>query len=285
MAEIVTSDDVEVKVDVEVEKDSEAEEVNAEQTTEVQEENLKSDDEKDATNKKMAADFADFIADLNKSTGEVNYNPTSSVCLRCLELHGEVDRLSTQNQSLINEMSSIKESNFFVKRNETLYLKKIKGYENEIDVLTFKLNEKLQIIDLAHDTTSEKTKEVSEKCKELSKAQLKIVELEKKLNQFRDSTFVMKHMMSGLKKSNDKISLGFQGFNGVPPPLSHDYSFLPDEYELTDFVLTAPSSSTLEQCDVSEYDDVSAKKENNREPILKQKVHFPKIKSKLLLKR
>ena len=123
--------------------------------------------------------------------------------------------MSAQNQSLVSEMSSIKESNFFAKRNESLYLKKIKGYETEIDSLTCKLNEKLQVIDLAHDMMAEKTKEISEKCKELSDAQLKIVELEQKLSQFRDSSFVMKHMMGGLKKSNDKTTVGFQSFNEV----------------------------------------------------------------------
>ncbi|MFS8007486.1 hypothetical protein Hanom_Chr14g01261531 [Helianthus anomalus] len=97
MAEIVTGDDAEVKVDAEVEKESQAEEVNADQTTKVQEENLNSDNEKDVADKKMAADFAAFMADLSKSTGEVSSNPASSVCLRCRELQGEVEKLSTQN--------------------------------------------------------------------------------------------------------------------------------------------------------------------------------------------
>ena len=134
------------------------------------------------------------MANLDKQTGEVKSN---SVCLKCRELQGEVDRLSAQNKSLVSEMSNIKESNFFAKRNETSYLKKIKGYESELEAVTYKLNEKLQVIDLAHDMMAEKTKEISDKNKELSDAQLRIVELEKKLGQFRDSTFVMKHMMGG----------------------------------------------------------------------------------------
>ncbi|MCG5051264.1 hypothetical protein L2164_21565, partial [Pectobacterium brasiliense] len=166
-------------------------------------------------------------------------------------------------------MSSIKESNFFAKRNESLYLKKIKGYESEIEALTCKLNEKLQVIDLAHEMMAEKTKEISEKCKELSDAQLKIIELEQKLSQFKDSTFVMKHVMGGLKKSNDKTSVGYQAFNEVPHPLIHDYSFLPDEDEFTDFLSTSPSSFTPSQGDV--FEDNDAKKENNSKPVLKKK--------------
>ncbi|MFS8022600.1 hypothetical protein Hanom_Chr16g01441431 [Helianthus anomalus] len=241
---------VEAKVDAEVEKESEAEQVVADQTTEVHEEEVQS----------------------------------NSVCLRCREIQGEVDMLRTQNQCLVSEMSSIKESNFFAKRNESLYLKKIKGYESEIEALTCKLNEKLQVIDLAHDMMAKKTKEISEKSKELSDAQLQIVELEKKLSQFRDSSFVMKHMMGGLKKSNDKTSVGFQGFNEVPPPLSHDYSFLPDEDELTDFMSTAPSSfaSTSSQGEGSESGD--AKKNNNREHLKKQNSP-PKSKNQIFVKK
>ncbi|MFS8007019.1 putative transcription factor interactor and regulator CCHC(Zn) family [Helianthus anomalus] len=264
MAEIVPVDEAETtvsdaesqvenaeeNVDAEVKKESEAEQGVADETTKVHEE-------------------------------EVQVN---SVCSRCRELQGEVDRLLAQNQSLVSEMSSIKESNFFAKRNESLYLKKIKGHESEIEALTCKLNEKLQVIDLAHEMMAEKTKEISEKCKELSDAQLKIIELEQKLSQFRDSSFVMKHMMGGLKKSNDKTSVGFQGFNEVPPPLSHDYSFLPDEDELTTFMSTAPSSfaSTSSQGEGSESDD--AKKNNNREHLKKQNSP-PKSKNQTFVKK
>ncbi|KAJ0587956.1 putative transcription factor interactor and regulator CCHC(Zn) family [Helianthus annuus] len=240
----------EAKVDAEVEKESEAEQVVADQTTEVHEEKVQS----------------------------------SSVCLRCRELQGEVDRLSAQNQSLVSEMSSIKESNFFAKRNESLYLKKIKGYESEIEALTCKLNEKLQVIDLAHEMMAEKTKEISDKNKELSDAQLKIIELEQKLSQFRDSSFVMKHMMGGLKKSNDKTTVGFQGFNEVPPPLSHDYSFLPGEDELAAYMSTPPSSfgSTSSQGEGSGNGD--ARKNNNRES-LKKKNSPPKSKNQTFVKK
>ena len=249
-------DDAEVKVDAEVKLENRAEEKKVDQTTGAEDEKQKSEyereaEEKDAKYKQLEAQLAALMANLDKQTGEVKSN---SVCLKCRELQGEVDRLSAQNKSLVSEMSNIKESNFFAKRNESLYLKKIKGYESEIEALTCKLNEKLQVIDLAHEMMAEKTKEISKKCKELSDAQLKIIELEQKLSQFRDSSFVMKHMMGGLKKSNDKTTVGFQGFNEVPPPLSHDYSFLLDEDELTAFMSTAPSSfaSTSSQGEGSE---------------------------------
>ncbi|KAJ0938205.1 putative transcription factor interactor and regulator CCHC(Zn) family [Helianthus annuus] len=284
MAEIVSVDEAETsvsdaesqvenaekKVDAEVEKESEAEKVDAEV-------------EKESAAEKVVADQTTKVYE-NENEAEQVSAESNSVCLRCRELQGEVDRLTTQNKSLVSEMSSIKESNFFAKRNESLYLKKIKGHESEIEALTCKLNEKLQVIDLAHEMMAEKTKEISEKCKELSDAQLKIIELEQKLSQLRDSSFVMKHMMGGLKKSNDKTTVGFQGFNEVPPPLSHDYSFLPDEHELAAYMSTAPSSfgSTSSQGEGSESDD--AKKNNNRE-FLKKKNSPPKSKNQTFVKK
>ncbi|KAJ0466681.1 putative RNA-directed DNA polymerase [Helianthus annuus] len=267
MAEIVPVDEGEATVVDE--KTTEAEEDKADQATDAEKEKPESEhemeaDEKDEIIKRMGAQLAALMANSDKATREVS-NSATSVCLKCRELQGEVDKLSTQNKSLVSEMSNVKESNFFAKRNESSYLKKIKGYEAEIEALTCKLNEKLQVIDLAHDMMAEKTKEISDRNKELSDAQLKIVELEKKLGQF----FVMKHMMGGLKKSNDKKTVGFQGFNEVPPPLSHDYSFLPNEDEFTDFLSTSPSSFTSSQGDV--FVDNDAKKENNSKPVLKKK--------------
>ncbi|KAJ0507000.1 putative transcription factor interactor and regulator CCHC(Zn) family [Helianthus annuus] len=154
MAEIVPIDDdkaavedAETKVDAEakVKIEGKAAEEKDDQTTVAEDEKQKSDrereaEEKDAKYKRMEAQLAALMANLDKQTGEVKSN---SVCLKCCELQGEVDRLSTQNKSLVSEMSNIKESNFFAKRNETSYLKKIKGYESEIEDITCKLNEKL----------------------------------------------------------------------------------------------------------------------------------------------
>jgi hypothetical protein len=272
MAEIVPVDESAEKTDAEEVKEAEtvAEKVESAQSEELKED-LQSDEEKDAEGKRMAAEFVAYMADLSKSTREVNKNPLSSICLKCGQLQGEIDNLINQNQSLKDELSKIKEENFFLKRNESSYLKKIKGFKTENESLTCKLNEKLQVIDLAHDTMHEKTKEISEKCKELSEAQLKIVELEKKLNQVRDSSFVIKHMMNGMKKSSDKEGLGF---HEVPPPV-HDYSFLPNENELTDFASITPSSSTSKQGDVTKNDDASVQK-NVQKVDLKMHTATPK---------
>ncbi|KAJ0742622.1 putative transcription factor interactor and regulator CCHC(Zn) family [Helianthus annuus] len=164
MAEIVPVEEAESIANAEKESDAEVKKVD--QTTDAEEEESQSEnemeaEEKDEIIKRLGAQLAALMANSEKSTGEVS-NSTTSVCLKCRELQGEVDKLSTQNKSLVSEMSNVKESNFFAKRNESSYLKKIKGYEAEIDALTCKLNEKLQVIDLAHDMMAEKTKEISD---------------------------------------------------------------------------------------------------------------------------
>ncbi|MFS8007316.1 hypothetical protein Hanom_Chr14g01259581 [Helianthus anomalus] len=103
------------------------------------------------------------MADLSKATDEVGSKPISSVYMSYSELRDTVDRLSTHNQSLINELNGLKKSNFFIKRKEFQYLKKIKSCEAEVKFLTEKLNKELQVIDLAHETMRDKTKELSDK--------------------------------------------------------------------------------------------------------------------------
>ncbi|KAI3503879.1 hypothetical protein L1887_32343 [Cichorium endivia] len=254
MAEIVVNDNVATGMD------------DTEKKTEIHQNGTKSEEEKKVSDRKLVDKDAALMATSDKSTREVNLNSTTPTCLTCTELQSEVEKLLTQNQNLSTDLSKIKESNFFLKRDESLYLKKIKGFETENKSLTYKLNEKIQIIDLAHDTMIEKTKEISDKNKELTDAQFKIIELEKKLDQFRESSFIMRHMMDNGKKSNDKTCVGF---HEVPPPLSQNYSFLPNEHELINCNSTAPIDSTSNQdCELVNDD---AKRDNEIGCILKNK--------------
>ena len=53
----------------------------------------------------------------------VSTNTTTPVFLKCSELQGEVDRLLSDNQNLVNEASKLSETNFFLQRDESSYLK------------------------------------------------------------------------------------------------------------------------------------------------------------------
>ncbi|MFS7920856.1 hypothetical protein Hanom_Chr03g00229711 [Helianthus anomalus] len=124
MAEIATMDDAQENVDAEIEMETEVQKIDADQTEVPEEKNveneIKSHEEKDVEDNK-ATDFAAYMVDLSKATGEVNSNSVSSIWLKYRELQGQIKRLSKQNQSLMNDLSRLKELNFFVKRNESLF--------------------------------------------------------------------------------------------------------------------------------------------------------------------
>ncbi|XP_022007764.1 uncharacterized protein LOC110907040 [Helianthus annuus] len=167
-------------------------------------------------------------------------------------------------------------------KKESQYIKKIKSCEAEVQTLTEKLNKELQVIDLAHETMRDKTKELSDKCKELSDSQVKIVELQRKIDQFRNTSFVMNHMMGNLKKSIDRTMMGF---NEVPP-VHQDYTFLPHEDDLTNFVygvvvvepmtVEVLDSSASENDGESEYEVADVKNE------IKQNTVFDELLRRLI---
>ena len=85
------------------------------------------------------------------------------------------------------------------------------------------MNEQLQIIDLAYETVEDKAKECASKQKELADAQVKVVVLNRRFEQFRSSSFNLNHLLNSQTTSHDLIGLGY---NEVPPPFNENYTFL-----------------------------------------------------------
>ena len=61
---------------------------------------------------------------------------------------------------------------------------KLKSNEKDPKLLNSKVNEQIQIIEIARDTVAEKTREFSDTQKELADSKVKIVELNKILDKF-----------------------------------------------------------------------------------------------------
>ncbi|MFS7922931.1 putative transcription factor interactor and regulator CCHC(Zn) family [Helianthus anomalus] len=225
MAEVVPVDEAETTV-----SDAESEEKAAEV------EERKVADEENA--EKKNAEVSKGLKDVNGLTSEVKVSSesVSHTCLNCTELQGEVNNLSEQNKILLADLENRKELNVLLIKRESNCLDKLKSNEQEISSLTSKVNELLQVIDLARETVKEKTNELSEKCTELADAQAKIAELQGKLDNFGNSSLVRIQIQKGLKRSNDKTWVGFAKASSSE---NEDYSFLPTEDELTDFVTTA----------------------------------------------
>ncbi|MFS7888210.1 hypothetical protein Hanom_Chr00s000001g01592291 [Helianthus anomalus] len=187
---------------------------------------------------KKNAEVSKGLKDVNGLTSEVKVSSesVSHTCLNCTELQGEVNNLSEQNKILLADLENRKELNVLLIKRESNCLDKLKSNEQEISSLTSKVNELLQVIDLARETVKEKTNELSEKCTELADAQAKIAELQGKLDNFGNSSLVRTQIQKGFKRSNDKTGVGFAKASSSE---NEDYSFLPTEDELNDFVTTA----------------------------------------------
>jgi len=113
-------------------------------------------------------------------------------------------------------VDSVKEQNMFLKNNEECHNKRIKEIEKERSEIKAKLIKQLHVIDLAYTTTEEHTKEIAAKTNKLLDAHVTITELNRKIEQFRSSTFVLDHMISSQKPQKNVKGVGY---NEVPPLL------------------------------------------------------------------
>ena len=116
----------------------------------------------------------------------------------------------------LNTFNQLKEENAFLRHRVTDLTSKLKYDAKDLKLLNSKVNEQIQIIELARDTVAVKTKDFSKKLKELADSQVKIVELNMKLEQFKNSQFTMNHMISSQRQAHDVRGLGYES---VPPTL------------------------------------------------------------------
>ena len=98
---------------------------------------------------------------------------------------------------------------------------KIQSDEQDLKALSCKVKEQFQIIEIARDTVARKVREISDKQKELAEAQIKIVELNGKLDRFQNSQFIMNHMLNIQKPTNDVTGVGYSDV-----PFNDNYSFV-----------------------------------------------------------
>ena len=164
------------------------------------------------------------------------------ICSACDKLSGKVNGLVEMNISLSNQLSEynkLKEENAFLKHHVLDLKNKLKEDEKDLRALNSKVNEQIQIIELARDTVAEKVKEISEKQKELAESQLKTVELNKKLDNFQNSQFKVNRLLNSQRVAGDVTGLGY---NNVPPPFNDNYSFVNSDDKL--IFVTSSASET-----------------------------------------
>ena len=105
----------------------------------------------------------------------------------------------------------------FLKNNEAYHNRRIKELEKERSSINAELIKQLHVVDMAYATTEEHSKEIATKTKERLDAQVTITELNRKIEQFRSSSFVLNHMIGSQKPNKDGKGVGY---NEVPSPFS-----------------------------------------------------------------
>ena len=203
----------------------------------------------DETDNMSPEEFIAYMANLDASSQKVliNLNSVINACLKYNELKETMERVVESNHIVSVQLEKFKEESVILKNRNDDLKSKIKADAKDLETLKDKVNEQRQIIDLAYETVEDKAKECAAKQKELVDAQVKIVELNRRLEQFRSSSFNLNHLLNSQRNSNDLTGLGY---NEVPPPFNENYTFLAKEHEMT----TTADSKTVNVSDKSKTD-------------------------------
>ena len=138
------------------------------------------------TDSMSTEEFIAYMENLDATSEKVllNINSVINACLKYNDLKETVDMVVESNHKVSVQLDKFKEENTILKeRNEDLKTK-IKADSKDLKALKEKVNEQLQIIDLAYETVEDKAKERASKQKELVDAQVKVVELNRRFKQF-----------------------------------------------------------------------------------------------------
>ena len=112
------------------------------------------------------------------------------------DLKGTIDRVVESNHEVSSQLEKLKEENAILRQRNNDLNDKVKADSKDLIVLKDKINEQLQIIDLAYLTVEDKTKEFASKQKELADSQVKVAELNRKFEQFKSSSFNLNRLLN-----------------------------------------------------------------------------------------
>ena len=113
------------------------------------------------TEKMSTEEFIAYMANLDASSQKVllNINYVINTCVKYNDLKETIDRVVESNHVVSNQLEKLKEENAILKEQNNYLNTKIKADSKDLVALKDKINEQLQIIDLAYQTVEDKTKE------------------------------------------------------------------------------------------------------------------------------
>ncbi|KAM0044486.1 putative transcription factor interactor and regulator CCHC(Zn) family [Helianthus debilis subsp. tardiflorus] len=204
----------------------------------------------------------------------IEVKPSSSVdkrCARCVEFVTKIDRYALHNTNLIADLEKSRELIAVLSNSDKEHRIKIKALKNDISEFERRVakgnlkNQELKSeLEISQNCVLEKNKII------LEKGNL-ILDLQRKIEKFRDSSEVMNFCINSQRLKDSKEEKVGIGYNKVPPPVNHNYTSMPIiDPELANFVPTTPLTVEPQSESESEPDEVIDSDQSKKSGISKK---------------
>ncbi|KAM0024088.1 putative transcription factor interactor and regulator CCHC(Zn) family [Helianthus debilis subsp. tardiflorus] len=210
---------------------------------------------------------------------EVKSSSVDKRCASCVEFVTKIDRYALHNTNLIADLEKSRELIAVLSNSDKEHRIKIKALKNDIsefERLVAKGNLKNQELkselEISQNCVLEKNKIILEKDN-------LILDLQRKIEKFRDSSEVMNFCINSQRLKESEEEMFGIGYTKVPPPVNHNYTSMPSiDPELANFVPTTPLTVEPQSEPESEPDEVTDSDQSKKSGISKKnEVNFENI--------
>ncbi|KAJ0876614.1 putative transcription factor interactor and regulator CCHC(Zn) family [Helianthus annuus] len=189
---------------------------------------------------------------------EVKSSSVDKRCARCVEFVTKIDRYALHNTNLIADLEKSRELIAVLSNSDKEHRIKIKALKNDISeferlvaVGNLRNQELKSELEMNQNCVLEKNKIILEKDN-------LILDLQRKIEKFRDSSEVMNFCINSQRLKESKEEMFGIGYTKVPPPVNHNYTSMPSiDPELANFVPKTPLTVEPQSESESEPDEVT----------------------------
>ncbi|KAF5780755.1 putative transcription factor interactor and regulator CCHC(Zn) family [Helianthus annuus] len=202
---------------------------------------------------------------------EVKSSSVDKRCARCVEFVTKIDRYAFHNTNLIADLEKSRELIAVLSNSDKEHRIKIKALKNDISEF-----EKLVAVGNLRNQELKSELEMNQNCVlEKNKIILEkdnlILDLQRKIEKFRDSSEVMNFCLNSQRLKESEEGMFGIGYNKVPPPVNHNYTSMPSiDPELANFVPTTPLTVEPQSESESEPDEVTDSDQSKKSGISKK---------------
>ncbi|KAJ0883085.1 putative transcription factor interactor and regulator CCHC(Zn) family [Helianthus annuus] len=202
---------------------------------------------------------------------EVKSSSVDKRCARCVEFVTKIDRYALHNTNLIADLEKSRELIAVLSNSDKEHRIKIKALKNDIsefERLVAKGNLRNQELKSELETSQNS---VLEKNKIILEKDNQILDLQRKIEKFRDSSEVMNFCINSQRLKESEEEMFGVGYNKVPPPVNHNYTSMPSiDPELANFVPKTPLIVEPQSESESEPDEVTDSDQSKKSGLSKK---------------